>query len=228
MRTTHFDMQNHPGRSGGHDGRGHAPWRGDDDQQGESPRGRRGRPGFGRDGHAQRGGPGPFGGPGGFGGPGPRGGHGPFGGRGGGPRARRGDVRLVVLALLSEEASNGYGLIRGIAERTDQRWTPGPGSVYPVLRRLVDEGLVAEDAEASTFTLTDEGTAYLTEHADDVERAWTNGQPESAEQSGFDESVHKLMGAARQLSVHGTDEQRQAATEALETARRALYGILAE
>src|SRR5205807_5214922 len=111
---------------------------------------------------------GPFGpgfgrsfGPGGFGlgfgfGPGPR------GGRRGGPhrRGRRGDVRAAILVLLAERPMHGYEMIQEIAARSEDLWRPSPGSVYPTLQLLVDEGLiVGSESEGSKrlFELTDAG-----------------------------------------------------------------------
>ena len=63
-------------------------------------------------------------------------------GFGRGPRARRGDVRAALLVLLAEEPRNGYGLMQEIEARSDGAWRPSPGSVYPALSQLEDEGLV--------------------------------------------------------------------------------------
>src|SRR5215218_10650720 len=89
---------------------------------GRGPRGHRGG------GHGRPGGPFP-GGPFGFGGP-------------RGRRARRGDVRAALLVLLAEEPRNGYQLMQEIEQRSDGIWRPSPGSVYPALQLLEDEGLV--------------------------------------------------------------------------------------
>src|SRR5271167_4854076 len=72
-------------------------------------------------------------------GPGPWFGH-PFGGGRG--RKRRGDVRIALLLLISEEPRNGYQLMQAIEERSGGRWRPSPGSVYPALAQLEDEGLI--------------------------------------------------------------------------------------
>src|SRR5688500_1336560 len=61
------------------------------------------------------------------------------------PRVRRGDVRAALLALLHEGPQNGYQMIQGIEERSLGVWRPSPGSVYPALQQLEDEGLVASD-----------------------------------------------------------------------------------
>ena len=72
--------------------------------------------------------------------------HGPagFGGPffGPGRRAGRGDIRAAILALLAEEPMHGYQVIQVISERSGGNWTPSPGSVYPTLQQLEDEGLI--------------------------------------------------------------------------------------
>ena len=103
------------------------------------------------------------------------GGFGPRGFRPPGPqRKRRGDVRAAIISLLSAEPSNGYGLIKGIAEKSGGTWTPSPGSVYPTLQQLVDEDLIEAVGEGrrTEFTLTDSGRTYATEHADELDRIW--------------------------------------------------------
>ena len=85
---------------------------------------------------------------------------GPRYGRGrGGPRARRGDVRAAVLALLAERPMHGYEMIKEIEERTDGAWTPSAGSIYPTLQMLEDEGLIrGEESDGKRrFTLTEDG-----------------------------------------------------------------------
>src|SRR5215510_3854972 len=79
-----------------------------------------------------------------------------------GPRVRRGDVRAAALSLLAEEPRNGYQLIQEIAERSDGVWQPSPGSMYPALQQLEDEGLIqAETPEGGRkrYALTAEGAS---------------------------------------------------------------------
>lgn len=219
----------------------------------ESPRGRRGGPGgFGPPGFGPGGfGPGAFPpdgidpddleefGPGGFGPPaGGRFGPGPFAGprgprhrgRGGPRRAGRGDVRLAVLSLLAETPSNGYGLIKAIAAKTGDAWRPSPGSVYPTLQQLVDEGLVdaTGDGRGTEYTLSDAGRTYVVENAEQIARTWAATPGQSPTDIAFHESVTKLRGAIQQLRHTASDEQRAAATEKLDDLRRALYLILAD
>jgi DNA-binding PadR family transcriptional regulator len=151
--------------------------------------------------------------------------------RAGGPRARRGDVRLAILTLLADAPANGYSLIGQIADRTDGRWRPSPGSIYPVLRQLTDDGLIAsEDAEAESagYTITEAGRAFLAEHQGQATRVWENGRGLTDGQEALHQSMRKLMGATRELADSGTEEQRQHAVKLLDDLRRTFYGILAE
>jgi DNA-binding PadR family transcriptional regulator len=161
-----------------------------------------------------------------FGGPfGP--GRGPFGR---GSRARRGDVRAALLALLAEEPRNGYQLMQEIERRSEGVWRPSPGSVYPALQQLEDEGLVRVDESEGRklFHLTDTGR-------DAAAAAGGEAAPWDAASDSVDSDVWELFGVARQVGMAifqiaqaGTSEQIAAASEVLTNARRSLYGILAE
>src|SRR5271155_2914844 len=129
-----------------------------------------GHPGH-RGGHRHRHGPrgGGFGGPfGGFG-PGAGFGPGPRGPRGRGRKARRGDIRTAALLLLAEEPRNGYQIKQEVEERSGGVWSPSPGSVYPALAQLEDEGLIrSEETDGrKLFALTDAGKASVEERPDD-------------------------------------------------------------
>ena len=165
-----------------------------------------------------------------------RGRHGMYGGwghPGGGRRRRmrRGDVRAAVLVLLDEGPMTGYGLMGEIERRSDGAWRPSPGSVYPTLALLEDEGLVRPQAgEGRTpYELTDEGKAHVEEHRAELGEPWTK----SAE--GFGEGrleVRSLIGplaaAAMQVAMAGDDAQIERAKEVLGQARKDLYRILAD
>ncbi len=159
--------------------------------------------------------------------------HGGWGPPGGGRRRRmrRGDVRAAVLVLLDEGPMTGYGLMGEIERRSDGAWRPSPGSVYPTLALLEDEGLIRPQAgEGRTpYELTDEGKAHVEEHREQLGEPWTR----SAE--GFGEGrleVRSLIGplaaAAMQVTMAGDDAQIARAKEILNQARRDLYRILAD
>lgn len=184
-------------------------------------RGRRGGP-FGRPGGFGPGGPGGFGGPG-FGGPG-------FGGPRGGHRGRRarGDVRTAVLALLAEEPMHGYQIIQEIGERSGGSWRPSPGSVYPTVSQLADEGLVrTEKAEGrSVIHLTDAGRSYVDEHREELDAVWNTAAAEDGF-SALREAGAGLAGAVAQVAQVGRDEQVAEAVRLLDDTRRRLYLLLA-
>ncbi|MFP7365468.1 PadR family transcriptional regulator [Corynebacterium callunae] len=68
--------------------------------------------------------------------------HGNHPGRGRGGRAGRGDLRNVILSMLETESLHGYQIITMISEKTEGNWSPSPGTVYPTLSLLEDEGLI--------------------------------------------------------------------------------------
>jgi len=151
-----------------------------------------------------------------------------------GPRGRRpkGDVRFAILSLLAEDGTaslNGYGIMKAIQERTDGAWNPSPGSVYPTLQQLVDEGLVAAsgDGRKTEYTLTDDGRAYAAEHAEQL-GAWANVQQPSDASRELMEAIGKVMPVIGQFRFAATDAQRSAAAAKVEELRKALYLILAE
>jgi DNA-binding PadR family transcriptional regulator len=140
-------------------------------------------------------------------------------------------VRAAVLVLLEEEPRNGYQLIQELTERSNEAWRPSPGSIYPVLQQLEDEGLIEATSEGTgrTYGLTEAGKALVAEQRDKLGKPW-----ESAD-AGAGGPVREMMGtarqvamAARQVALAGTDAQVQRATAILTDARRSLYGILAE
>ena len=161
---------------------------------------------------------------------------GPFGGPGWGPhrrgpgRARRGDVRLALLRLLAEEPRNGYQLMQAIEERSEGLWRPSPGSVYPRLAQLEDEGLIrsVETEEARHFEITDAGRKHLESRLDEPD-PW---EPAS---EGADNPLAELaplviqIGKATfQVASVGDGAQRDRARALLTDTRRALYRILAD
>jgi DNA-binding PadR family transcriptional regulator len=147
-----------------------------------------------------------------------------------GPRARRGDVRAALLMLLAEEPRNGYQLMQEIEARSDGVWRPSPGSVYPALQQLEDEGLVRTAGEGrKAYELTDEGRTFVEENRERL------GAPWDAVKGDLGEGAWELMDAMRQIGMalfqvthSGTEAQREEAKAVIDEARRALYRILAD
>lgn len=156
------------------------------------------------------------------------------GGRGGRrSRVRRGDVRTAILDVLatSEEPINGYQVIQHIAERTNGVWKPSPGSVYPTIAQLQDEGLVEDAPDGrKTLRITDEGRRRVEAHADGIARMWALFEETDAEDGSADlrRVISQTVGAIIQVASTGTPDQRDKAVSILAETRRALYGLLAE
>jgi DNA-binding PadR family transcriptional regulator len=180
--------------------------------------GRRGRGRFG-----------PFG-PGDFGGS-FRGG---FGGRMRGPRSRRiprGNVRAATLLLLAEQPRNGYQIMQEITERSKGVWSPSPGSVYPALQQLEDEGMVRsqETDGQRLYTLTELGKTYTEEHRTEFGSPWEDVS------GAVGDDVHQLLslmrqtiGATVQVAHAGSPAQVAKATQLMKETRQNLYKTLAE
>jgi DNA-binding PadR family transcriptional regulator len=179
---------------------------------GRGPRGHSGR-GFGPWGGT------PFGPP--WGGP-------PFGQR---RRMRRGDVRAALLVLLAEEPRNGYALMQEVERRSEGVWRPSPGSVYPTLAQLEDEGLVVAEVVdgRKRFALTEEGRAYVEQRRQELGEPWAGLSDDFGEgRTRLRHLVSGLGGAVMQVATSGDDAQVEQANRVLAEARNALYRILAE
>jgi DNA-binding PadR family transcriptional regulator len=145
-------------------------------------------------------------------------------------RARRGNVRAALLALLAERPMHGYEMIQLLAERTNGMWQPSPGSVYPALQLLEDEGLItSQETEGKRlYSLTDQGRA-------EADRASSQQTPWEEFSDGID-PYHlrlrteggQLFMALAQMGHVGRDDQKARALAILAEARRKLYAILAE
>ncbi len=151
-----------------------------------------------------------------------------------GPKVRRGDVRAAILDMLKDEPMNGYQLISQIAERSGGAWKPSPGSVYPTIQQLEDEGLVEADDERGrrTLRLTEEGRRYVEERADEMAETWApfgeQRQASGDEYANLKPEIGQVMAAVWQIVTTGTDRQRRDAIKILIETRRQLYGLLAD
>jgi DNA-binding PadR family transcriptional regulator len=173
-------------------------------------------------------------------GPGGRGGFEgfPFGGPGGGRfgrgrKARRGDIRTAALLLLAEEPRNGYQIMQEVQERSDGVWHPSPGSVYPALQQLEDEGLIrsseAQGATGKVFELTDAGRDHVQKRDAEAPAPWEqmsgNISDQAYELAGI---MREVASAFSQVMRTASETQIAEARKVLSEARRDLYRILAD
>jgi len=152
----------------------------------------------------------------------------PFGRR---TRMRRGDVRAALLVMLDEEPRSGYALMQEIESRSEGLWKPSPGSVYPALQQLEDEGLarVTEAAGRKAYELTDEGRAYVEEHREQLGTPWEGlGDEPGDEIRAMFKLIPPIAEALGQIAKSGDEAQIARATEVLKDTRKSVYRILSE
>ena len=160
-----------------------------------------------------------------------RGRHGGREARWGGPRMRRGDIRTAVLAVLTEGPGHGYDVMQNLEDKTGGAWRPSPGSIYPTLQLLEDEGLVrsTERDGKRVFEITDAGRA---ESAERIEHAggtpWELAGKGPKRNRELRDAIGQLALAFKQISMVGTAEQVDRALAILIDARKQMYQILAE
>lgn len=147
-----------------------------------------------------------------------------------GTRKGRGDVRAAVLALLAEKKMHGYQIIHEIEDRSGGTWKPSPGSVYPTLQLLADEGLIrAEPSNGrKTYSITDEGRE-IADAAADRPAPWE--EPESRQHAwtaALPKAGITLAQAIAQVGHSGSPAQVTEAVAVLDDARRKLFSILAQ
>jgi DNA-binding PadR family transcriptional regulator len=141
---------------------------------------------------------------------------------------QRGDVRSALLIALLDGPGHGYELIQVLEAKSGGRWRPSPGSVYPSLQMLADEGLVSSNEEDGkrVYSITDTGRAQA------EERIATRGYPwevmERGDEGGLRAAVRDLHLAAKQVGLTGSPEAIERATEIVTAARKDLYRLLAE
>lgn len=105
------------------------------------------------------------------------------------PVFAHGQLRLYLLSLLESGPKHGYELITALEDRFGGTYRPSPGTIYPRLARLEEEGLVrrVDDGRKSTYDLTDAGLAELAARSGEL----------AALQEGLAETVRGLAAQVR-------------------------------
>ena len=124
---------------------------------------------------------------------------------------------------------HGYQIIHEIEERSGGAWKPSPGSEYPTLQLLADEGLIsAEESNGrKTYSLTDEGKKKAGANADQSAPWEAHGTEHSGRRSALPKAGIDLAQAVGQVGRTGSAEQVAEAVAVLDDARRRIYAILA-
>ncbi|MDH5643842.1 MAG: PadR family transcriptional regulator [Gemmatimonadota bacterium] len=172
---------------------------------------------------------------------------GPFGGREGHRRGHRrgrrgrqwfgpGDMKYVVLKLLKEKPMHGYEVMKALEEQTQGCYKPSPGTVYPTLQWLEDEGLVKceqqEDGK-KIYSITDAGLEFLEENKTSVEDIFDRvksmidqvvGDPMPEVNKAVGRLVAQVYKSSWQLSDNS--EKRRQIVTALDEARETIEGLV--
>jgi DNA-binding PadR family transcriptional regulator len=157
--------------------------------------------------------------------------HEPWEGRRRGGRMRRGDIRTAVLAVLAEEPGHGYDVIQRLEEKTAGAWRPSPGSVYPTLQLLEDEGLVrsVERDSKRVYEITDLGRSESTRRVDEAGGTpWDLAGRDDDRIGELRDAGRQLLIAAKQVSASNDSQRLERTIAILKRARKEIYTMLAE
>lgn len=158
-----------------------------------------------------------------------------WGGRGG-PRRRQwfesGDMKYVILKLLRDKPRHGYEVMKELEERMHGCYSPSPGTVYPTLQWLEDEGLVkSNDVDGKkVYEITDAGRKFLEEHKDVVEEIFDR-VAETVEEAlggsmvGLNQNVARLMKSVYRRGWRGGDQAREKIAEILAKAAKEIEAL---
>lgn len=159
-----------------------------------------------------------------------------FGERGGRRRMfDSGELRLVLLKLISDQPRHGYDLIRAIEEMTGGAYAPSPGVVYPTLTMLEDMGHIDEqksEGARKAFAITAEGAAHLESNKAEVDAILARLASLAAELEKFDgvtvrrAMLNLRMAIRGRLMQEGADKATmREVTAILDEAARKIEGI---
>lgn len=146
-------------------------------------------------------------------------------------RFKRGFLKFVVLKLLADEPRHGYDLIRIFRNKG---WGGGPGSIYPLLAGLEEEGLIAgrDEGERRTYEITEKGRGFLKERASHVEAFFEDDTEDEDEDAGgrgeLRAAAGRLMQAMAQLGADSKPETIERVRDLLDRTRREIYTLLAQ
>lgn len=156
---------------------------------------------------------------------------GTYGPRGRGRKARRGDIRTAALLLIAEQPRNGYQIMQEVQQRSGGVWRASPGSVYPALAQLEDEGLIRSQERdgRKLYALTDDGRGAVERRGSERPAPWEEMSGEVSEPvRHVGRLLREVAMACAQVMRSGGESQLAHAGEVLANARRELYRILAD
>lgn len=149
------------------------------------------------------------------------------------PRTRRGDIKFILLGLLSERPQHGYELMKELEARRGGFRRASPGSVYPTLQMLEEGGyLTSEEVEGKrVYTITDSGRQFLSDrnqqsHSRNAHDSFAESKP--SELIELRRTLTELNDAVTQVARSGNLEQANRVRDLLVQVKREIYKLLAE
>jgi DNA-binding PadR family transcriptional regulator len=152
-----------------------------------------------------------------------------FGMRPGRMRAQRGDVKAAILSLVKEAPRHGYEIISEIEQRSNGAWKPSPGSIYPTLQALEDQGLVVgSDSEGKrVYSITEAGDEYL-ENLPGGGVRWEQFQDGPlGGVMDLKEQMFQLGAAVMQVAAQSDRDQTETVAKLLTETKKKIYRLLA-
>lgn len=138
-----------------------------------------------------------------------------------------GDLRYVILQLISEKTSHGYEIIKSIQERLGGTYAPSPGVVYPMLTMLEEMGhaTVVVEGARKLYAITDEGSKALAENKAVVDALFARMDRARTEQEGqrsqqIERALENFRMALRLKPGPLTTEQIHAITDIIDAAAK--------
>jgi DNA-binding PadR family transcriptional regulator len=143
-----------------------------------------------------------------------------------------GDLRFVILQLISEKPSHGYEIIKSIQERLGGMYAPSPGVVYPMLTMLEEMGhaTVVSEGARKLYTITEEGSKALAENKAVVEALFARMDRTRTEQTNdrapqIERAVENFRMALRMKAGPLTTEQIHAITDIIDAAAKQIERV---
>jgi len=155
------------------------------------------------------------------------------------PVFRHGRLRLYLLRLLDEEPRHGYEVIRLLRDRFMGVYAPSPGTIYPRLARLEEEGLVTHDEESGrkVYRITEAGREELRNRGDELDELEEELSASVSDivrevredvrdtvrslREELTRAAREMRGTERDAREQGKDQAREQARAARETAKEA-------
>jgi DNA-binding PadR family transcriptional regulator len=136
------------------------------------------------------------------------------------------DLQLVILALLAEEPSHGYELIKALEERSGGFYSPSPGMIYPALTYLEEIGHATVEASGTKklYRISDEGRAFLEQNQKDADTMLRTLE----RIGGKMERVREALAGDGAADAEDDDPSERGGSDEFRTARRALRQLLRE